>query len=96
MGLKKPKTYLEQLKELQRQYISLEYRLNKLIEAESGKHEKSIYDLISVKQAADILGCSTRTVYRIAKQQHIYKVTYGNHKVLYKKDDIERIAVLRG
>lgn len=94
MAIKKPETFVEKLKELQRQYISLEYRLNKLIEENTKEKQQSLHEMISARKAAEILHCTARNVPRIAEREHVFTLVHGNRK-LYKKSQIEELANLR-
>lgn len=96
------KTYLDKLLALRQEYVGLEDWVNKERERVLKLMEKeepvSIPpDLVTRKEAASILGCSTRTVDRLIKDHHVEKFypryTYNvKHGLLYfRREDIERL-----
>ncbi len=84
----KQSTYLEKLKALQRQYIALEYRLNKLIELETGIPESPVNELLTIQQSADFAGCTNRHFNRLVKEYDIQRIVL-QRKVYYKKVDLQ-------
>ena len=84
----KQSTYLEKLKALQRQYIALEYRLNKLIELETGIPESPANELLTIQQSADFAGCTVRHFSRLVKEYRIQRIVL-QHKVYYKKAELQ-------
>lgn len=84
----KQSTYLEKLRALQRQYIALEYRLNKLIELETGIPESPVNELLTIQQSADFAGCTVRHFNRLVKEYGIQRIVL-QHKVYYKKAELQ-------
>lgn len=62
----KQQTYLEKLKAIKAQYEALGYKLDKLIEAESGTLEEKPDAFVTRDQAAKLLKCTVRQIDRLA------------------------------
>ena len=96
------KTYLDKLLELQKEYAGLEDWVDKERERVVKKIQREErrlipLDLVTKKEAASILGCSTRTVDRLIKGHYLERFypKYANnvkHGVLYfRREEIEKL-----
>ena len=83
----KPQTYLEKLKEIKAQYVALEYKLDKLIEAETGKPESPLNELITIQQGAALMNACTKTFQRFVKEHRLKRYALGN-RAMYRKIDV--------
>ena len=83
----KQQTYLEKLKAIKAQYVALGYKLDKLIEAETGTPEEKPDAFVTRDQAAKLLKCTVRQIDRLAQRYGICKYRW-NGRVLIRKADI--------
>ena len=92
----KAQTYLERLDELQRKYVSIDYRLSLLIEHETDNPQTSLHELLTRKQAAEFLGVSPRQFDRIVVERKIPKLmpSLGTHLFYYHKGDLLKLLTL--
>lgn len=101
------KTYLDKLLELREEYAELENWVDKERERVIKKIQREErrlipLDLVTKKEAASILGCSTRTLDRRIKGQYLErfypKYSYNvKHGLLYfRREDIEKLKYQTG
>lgn len=81
------RTYLEKLKAIKAQYEALGYKLDKLIEAESGTPKEKPDAFVTRDQAAKLLKCTVRQIDRLAQRYSICKYKMSG-RILIRKADI--------
>ena len=85
----KQQTYLEKLKAIKAQYEALGYKLDKLIEAETGTPEEKPDAFVTRDQAAKLLKCSVRQIDRLAQFHGLYKYKMNGRTYIRKADLID-------
>lgn len=90
MKITKQQTYLEKLKAIKAEYVALEYKLDKLIEAETGKPESPLNELITIQQGAALMNVCTKSFQRFVKEHRLkrYSIDGHRHRALYRKADV--------
>ena len=88
-NISKPQTYLDKLKELKAQVDAFEYRLDKLIEAETGAPEQTPCAFVTREQAAKLLLGSIRKVDRLAQTYNLFRYKMNGRPMSRKADFIK-------